>query len=74
MPIPNETLGRRIARFRKERLLTQAKLAELAGLWPRYISDVETGRKIPRIDTIARIAAGLRVTIGELVGKGALKL
>ena len=69
MLIPNETLGKRIARFRKERLLTQVKLAELAGLWPTYISDVETGRKIPRIDTIARLAAGLRVTIGELVGR-----
>ena len=69
MLIPNETLGRRIARLRKEWLLTQVKLAEHAGLWPRYISDVETGRKIPRFDTIARIAAGLRVSIGELVGR-----
>jgi len=68
MLIPNEPLGRRIARLRKERLLTQVKLAELAGLWPRYLSDVETGRKNPRMDTIARIAAGLRVSIGELVG------
>ena len=70
MLLPTETLGRRIARFRKERLLTQVKLAELAGLCPRYISDVETGRKIPRMDTIARLAAGLRVSIGELVREG----
>jgi len=68
MLIPNETLGKRIAHHRKELKLTQAELAALVGLYPKYLSDVETGRKIPRMDTIARIAAGLRVTIGELVG------
>ena len=65
--IPDETLGKRVARFRKERLLTQTKLAAITGLYCTYIGDVEKGRKIPRIDRIARLAAGLRVTIGELV-------
>ena len=69
MPLPNETLGKRIARYRKDRLLTQVKLAAITGLYPRYLSDVETGRKIPSIHTLARLAAELRVTIGELVGK-----
>jgi len=66
--IPKETLGKRIAHFRKERKLTQAKLATITGLYPKYLSDIETGRKIPRFDTISRLAEGLRVTIGELVG------
>ena len=69
MPLSNETLGKRIARFRKERLLTQSKLAAITGLYPKYLSDIETGRKIPRFDMISRLAEGLRVTIGELVGK-----
>nr|WP_242833831.1 hypothetical protein [Desulfosporosinus sp. OT] len=29
---------------------------------------METGRKVPQINTIARLAAGLGVTIDELVG------
>ena len=68
MLIPIETMGKRIARFRKGRKLTQAKLAAITGLCPKYLSDIETGRKIPRFDMIARLAAGLRVTIGELIG------
>ena len=65
---PDKTLGKNIAYYRKELNLTKEKLAVITGLWPGYLSDVETGRKVPRIDTIARLAAELRVTIDELVG------
>ena len=68
MLIPNKTLGKNIAHYRKERQLTQDELAAIIGLWPRYLSDVESGRKIPRIPTIAQLVVGLGVSIEELVG------
>jgi len=66
--IPNDTLGKRIARFRRERNLTQAKLAAIVCMEENHISCIETGRKVPRMDTVARIATGLGVTIDELCG------
>lgn len=65
--IPNEPLGKQIAHHRKERQLTQAKLAANIGIPSRHLSDIETGRKVPRIPTLARLAVGLGVTIDELV-------
>jgi transcriptional regulator with XRE-family HTH domain len=67
MLLTNETLGQRITHYRKERPLTQAKLAAIAGIPSKHLSDIETGRKVPRITTLARLAVGLGVTIEELV-------
>ena len=36
--------------------LSQEKLAELCGLSPRYIADIETGRHIPTINKIEKLA------------------
>jgi len=68
MLLPNETLGKRIAHYRKAHQLTQAKLAAIAGIPSKHLSDIETGRKVLGINMIARLAAGLGVTIEELVG------
>ncbi|MDO0822087.1 helix-turn-helix domain-containing protein [Desulfosporosinus nitroreducens] len=69
MLLTNETLGKRIAHYRKERNLTQVNLATSIGIRPGHYSDIETGRKVPRIHTLARLAATFRVSIDELVGK-----
>ena len=68
MLLPNETLGKRIAHYRKERKLSQAKLAAIVGMEDNHLSCIEIGLKYPSICTLARIAAGLGVTIDELVG------
>jgi len=62
----NETLGQQLAQHRKKRKLTQVELATISGIYPRYLSDIETGRKVPQMPTLARLAAGLGVTIEEL--------
>jgi len=51
MRLTDETLGKRIAHYRKERNLTQVNLATSIGIRPRHLSDIETGRKVPRIHT-----------------------
>jgi len=64
--VTDEALGKRIAHFRKKRQLTQARLAAITGIRPKHLSDIEKGHRV-RIYTLARLAAGLEVSIDELV-------
>ena len=68
MLLPNETLGKNIAYYRKARKLSQAKLAALVGMEANHLSCIEIGLKYPNICTLARLAVGLGVTIDELAG------
>lgn len=59
-------LGRRLKYVRHLQNLTQAQLAERAGLSNNYISQIETGIANPRVKTLFAIAQGLDVEIKEL--------
>ena len=67
MLIPNKTLGKNIAHYRKDRKLTQVKLAAIVGMEDNHLSCIEIGLKYPSIGTFARLAAVFEVTIDELV-------
>lgn len=56
-------------RIRKEKGLTQERVAEAAGLHPNYISSVERAERNISICNIERIAIALGVTMAELVSK-----
>ena len=60
-----QKLSRRIEDLRKEKNLTQEKLAEVAGLHRSYFWDIEQGRNIS-IKTAYKIAKALDVTLSEL--------
>jgi transcriptional regulator with XRE-family HTH domain len=47
-----ERIGKRIAELRKRRGLSQAKLAELAGVDPGHIARIELGRYSTGIDIL----------------------
>jgi transcriptional regulator with XRE-family HTH domain len=49
--------------------MTQEDLAFESGLSRTYAGDVERGEKEPSIETIARIAAALKMTGAELLAK-----
>ncbi len=49
--------------------LTQAKLAVLAGIDPRRVSWLETGRVFPNTITTLRLALALNVSMDFLVGR-----
>jgi transcriptional regulator with XRE-family HTH domain len=51
--------------------LTQAQLAERAGLSRGLVSAVELGRHLPRIDAALALAAALGTSVEELFGAGA---
>jgi transcriptional regulator with XRE-family HTH domain len=54
-----------IRQYRKKASLTQEKLAERADLNPKYIGEVERGRKNISVDALIRIAEATRTPIGD---------
>ena len=61
-----QKLGQKIQKLRKERKITQEKLAELVGIDPKNISRIEIGSNYPTADTLSAIATALNVEIYEL--------
>jgi transcriptional regulator with XRE-family HTH domain len=60
-------LGVRIARLRAERGMSQRKFALVLELDRVTLNRIEAGKANPTIDTLARIAEGLGVSITELL-------
>lgn len=62
-------LGNRI-RARRELLgLSQAQLAEAAGVTPNYVGVLERGEKLPALETLEAFGEALGTSIGELLGE-----
>lgn len=59
------TTGELIKYFRQKRGLTQKELAEELGVPYQSIYQWESGRRIPKIDTVAKIASVLDRKIGD---------
>jgi transcriptional regulator with XRE-family HTH domain len=60
-------LGLKIRTIRKEKGLSQERLAEMANLHPTYISNIEQGKVNASLYSYYMIARALKVTLGELV-------
>jgi transcriptional regulator with XRE-family HTH domain len=54
-------------RTKRKPKMTQAALAELVGVHRIYISQIETGTKVPSIATLEKIAKALKVKVGRLL-------
>jgi len=63
---PLEAFAANVRRLRKERGLTQERLAEQAGLHMTDIARIETQGRDPGVKVIVRIARGLGVPTAEL--------
>ena len=59
--------GGRPDRLREQRHLTQAELAELAGVSPSAISQAEAGHRGLSLDTVATLAERLQLSIDDLL-------
>lgn len=64
-----EILRSRITETRESQGLSQAELAEKAGVTPAAISQIEKGHRTPTIPVLHRIANVLSVSIDYLMGK-----
>lgn len=60
-------LGARVRQLRQERGLTQAELADLAGVSRQLVGAVETGRHLPRVDAAVGLAAALATSVEDLL-------
>jgi transcriptional regulator with XRE-family HTH domain len=61
------TFGEALKRFRERAGLTQAALAERAGLPLRSVQNWEISHREPRIDGLKRLARALGVTVDRLI-------
>lgn len=56
-------LGTALRKARKAQNLTQAELANRAGIWQRTVSNIETGAGGAKVDTIFDLLAALDLEI-----------
>ncbi len=59
-------LGNRIRHLRNRAGITQAQLAERVDISPEFMSRLERGLKAPSVDSAAKIAHALGVSLSEL--------
>ena len=59
--------GERIRKFRTEQHLSQEELAFASEIPPAYIGKVERGEKCPTIETLYKIAGGLKIPLHKLL-------
>lgn len=64
---PIEKIAMRIKAERAKRKITQAELAERAGISHGYLARLETGRQDPTITTLEKLAKALRVKVSALL-------
>ena len=65
-PVYFERLGQRIAKLRLARGMTQAKLAEAAGMDPATVSRAETGAQRLSVKRLFAIARALEIDLPDL--------
>lgn len=60
-------IGAHVRAFRKERHLTQEKLAERAGISVQFLSELERGKGVPSVATLLSLCDALDVTSNDLL-------
>ena len=61
-----DNLGKVVRFYRKQRRLSQAELAEKAGISITFLSKIERGIKFPTSDTLSGLANGLDIEVYQL--------
>ena len=68
-----ESIGKRIARLRKERKYSQAELAKKLGTSQKVISDYELNKLRPHHEVIVKLSLIFGITADELLGLKTIK-
>ena len=63
------SMGEKIAKYRQEVRLTRAQLAKMSGINKDYLKAIESGKRVPHVKTLARIAECLGVGLDLLLGE-----
>lgn len=64
-----QTIGIRLRRRRTELGYSQERLAELAGLHPTYIGQIERGEKNLTLDSLHKVTQALQLPMSRLLEK-----
>ena len=67
MPYNNKAFGIVIGGLRSQKGLTQARMAELAGIARSHLASLENGEKTVRLDTLWDIARALQMRPSGLI-------
>jgi transcriptional regulator with XRE-family HTH domain len=59
-------IGQTILRVRKEKGIKQKDLAKGAGISPTYLSQIEKGQRVPRLDVLEKISAEINIPLSIL--------
>lgn len=59
-------IGQTILRIRKNKGIKQKELAKRAGITPTYLSQIENGQRIPRLDTLEKISSEIEIPLAVL--------
>lgn len=60
-------IGQRMRNIRLSMHLSQEELAEICGLHPTYIGQLERGEKNATLESISKVAKGLGIPLGRLL-------
>jgi transcriptional regulator with XRE-family HTH domain len=66
-PAVAERFGENLRRVRRREDMSQEELARRAGLHRTEVGKLENGERVPRIDTLVRLADSMVVPPGELL-------
>ena len=67
MLIDYALLGKRLADLRRQKHMSQSKLAEKANISNNYLSHIETSRSIPSLETLMSLCFAVDVTPNTLL-------
>lgn len=67
MFVDYKELGKRIAKRRRELGLKQTEVNEMAGLSPKYLSNIERATSVLSLDVFMRLCSVLEITPNELL-------
>lgn len=59
-------VGARLRAYRQQKHYSQEKLAELAGVHPTYIGQLERGEKNASLETLEKVCRALALPMGKL--------
>ncbi len=62
-------IGVNIKRLREEKRITLRTLAKSVNISPSFLSQIETGKAQPSLETLKNIANSLSSTVGNLIGE-----
>jgi len=66
MSIPHGMLGKAIKKARLDKKLTQEKLAELIGITPMHVKQLESERRKPSVEVLYKIVSALDLSLDTL--------